>query len=39
MRPKIICHMVSSIDGRLHPSRFTSTPAPLSAHAAATASA
>ncbi|ACL62477.1 RibD family protein [Methylobacterium nodulans] len=23
MRPKIICHMVSSIDGRLHPSRFT----------------
>jgi riboflavin biosynthesis pyrimidine reductase len=26
MRPKIICHMVTSIDGRLHPSRFT-TPA------------
>lgn len=24
MRPKIICHMVTSIDGRLHPSRFTS---------------
>jgi 5-amino-6-(5-phosphoribosylamino)uracil reductase len=23
MRPKIICHMVSSIDGRLHPSRYT----------------
>jgi riboflavin biosynthesis pyrimidine reductase len=23
MRPKIICHMVTSIDGRLHPSRFT----------------
>jgi riboflavin biosynthesis pyrimidine reductase len=22
-RPKIICHMVTSIDGRLHPSRFT----------------
>jgi len=24
MRPYIICHMGSSIDGRLHPSRFTS---------------
>jgi hypothetical protein len=23
MRPYIICHMVTSIDGRLHPSRFT----------------
>jgi riboflavin biosynthesis pyrimidine reductase len=23
MRPKIICHMVSSIDGKLHPSRYT----------------
>ncbi|MCJ2052860.1 RibD family protein [Methylobacterium sp. J-070] len=23
MRPRIICHMVTSIDGRLHPSRFT----------------
>lgn len=23
MRPKIICHIVTSIDGRLHPSRFT----------------
>lgn len=23
MRPKIICHMVSSVDGRLHPSRYT----------------
>jgi riboflavin biosynthesis pyrimidine reductase len=23
MRPKISCHMVSSIDGRLHPSRFS----------------
>lgn len=23
MRPKIICHMVTSIDGRLHPSRFS----------------
>lgn len=23
MRPKIICHMVTSIDGKLHPSRFT----------------
>lgn len=23
MRPKIICHMVSSIDGRLHPSRYS----------------
>src|SRR5262245_25267384 len=27
MRPYIICHMGTSIDGRLHPSRFTS-PAP-----------
>ena len=24
MRPYIICHMGTSIDGRLHPSRFTS---------------
>jgi riboflavin biosynthesis pyrimidine reductase len=23
MRPRIICHMVTSIDGRLHPSRFS----------------
>jgi 5-amino-6-(5-phosphoribosylamino)uracil reductase len=23
MRPYIICHMVTSIEGRLHPSRFT----------------
>lgn len=23
MRPKIVCHMVSSIDGRLHPHRWT----------------
>ncbi|HEV2543035.1 MAG TPA: RibD family protein [Methylobacterium sp.] len=23
MRPKIICHMVTSVDGKLHPSRFT----------------
>lgn len=23
MRPKIICHMISSIDGRLHPDRWT----------------
>ena len=23
MRPRIICHMVSSIDGRLHPSRYS----------------
>ncbi|TXN04885.1 RibD family protein [Methylobacterium sp. WL64] len=23
MRPRIICHMVSSVDGRLHPSRYT----------------
>ena len=23
MRPTIICHMSTSIDGRLHPSRFT----------------
>jgi 5-amino-6-(5-phosphoribosylamino)uracil reductase len=23
MRPKIICHMISSVDGRLHPSRWT----------------
>lgn len=23
MRPKIICHMVSSVDGRLHPDRWT----------------
>ncbi|MEE7490648.1 5-amino-6-(5-phosphoribosylamino)uracil reductase [Methylobacterium sp. UNC378MF] len=23
MRPRIICHMVASVDGKLHPSRFT----------------
>lgn len=30
MRPYIICHMVTSIDGRLHPSRFTSAAAGVS---------
>jgi riboflavin biosynthesis pyrimidine reductase len=25
-RPRIICHMTSSIDGRLHPSRYTASP-------------
>jgi 5-amino-6-(5-phosphoribosylamino)uracil reductase len=33
MRPFIICHMATSIDGRLHPSRFTSTAAGVSAEA------
>ena len=37
MRPFIICHMATSIDGRLHPSRFTAaaagiSPAVLSGH-------
>lgn len=31
MRPYIICHMVTSIDGRLHPSRFTGAAAGISA--------
>ncbi|MFO1143049.1 MAG: dihydrofolate reductase family protein [Amaricoccus sp.] len=31
MRPYIICHMVTSIDGRLHPSRFTAAAAGISA--------
>lgn len=31
MRPYIICHMVTSIDGRLHPSRFTPPAAGISA--------
>lgn len=31
MRPTIICHMVTSIDGRLHPSRFTPPAAGLPA--------
>ncbi len=26
MKPVVICHMVSSIDGRLHPSRYTASP-------------
>jgi riboflavin biosynthesis pyrimidine reductase len=30
MRPYIICHMGTSIDGRLHPSRFTSAAAGIS---------
>ena len=30
MRPHIICHMGTSIDGRLHPSRFTSPAAGIS---------
>jgi riboflavin biosynthesis pyrimidine reductase len=30
MRPYIICHMGTSIDGRLHPSRFTSAAAGVS---------
>ncbi|MEG8023521.1 hypothetical protein QP162_01840 [Sphingomonas aurantiaca] len=25
-RPRIICHMTSSIDGGLHPSRYTDSP-------------
>lgn len=33
MRPTIICHMVTSIDGRLHPSRFTAAAAGVSAEA------
>lgn len=33
MRPYIICHMGTSIDGRLHPSRFTSPAAGISADA------
>jgi riboflavin biosynthesis pyrimidine reductase len=31
MRPYIICHMGTSIDGRLHPSRFTAAAAGISA--------
>ncbi|MGN8545493.1 dihydrofolate reductase family protein [Bradyrhizobium sp. 13971] len=31
MRPHIICHMGTSIDGRLHPSRFTKAAAGISA--------
>lgn len=31
MRPHIICHMTTSIDGRLHPSRFTKAAAGVSA--------
>ncbi len=31
MRPVIICHMVTSIDGRLHPSRFTAPAKGISA--------
>jgi riboflavin biosynthesis pyrimidine reductase len=31
MRPYIICHMATSIDGRLHPSRFTSAAEGISA--------
>jgi len=30
MRPHIICHMGTSIDGRLHPSRFTQAAAGIS---------
>jgi len=30
MRPYIICHMGMSIDGRLHPSRFTAAAADVS---------
>jgi riboflavin biosynthesis pyrimidine reductase len=33
MRPTIICHMGTSIDGRLHPSRFTSPASGVSAEA------
>ena len=33
MRPTIICHMGTSIDGGLHPSRFTQAPAGVSAEA------
>jgi hypothetical protein len=35
MRPFIICHMATSIDGRLHPSRFTSPAAEISADTSA----
>src|SRR5688572_12719817 len=31
MRPFIVCHMVTSIDGRLHPSRFTAAAAGIPA--------
>lgn len=31
MRPHIICHMGTSIDGRLHPSRFTKPAAGIAA--------
>ncbi len=24
--PTIVCHMITSVDGRLHPSRFTASP-------------
>ncbi|MBB3610584.1 dihydrofolate reductase family protein [Rhizobium sp. BK602] len=33
MRPYIICHMITSIDGRLHPSRFTAAAAGISTDA------
>ena len=33
MRPFIVCHMATSIDGRLHPSRFTSPATGVSAEA------
>lgn len=33
MRPFIVCHMATSIDGRLHPSRFTSPAAGVPAEA------
>ncbi|RUY19589.1 riboflavin deaminase, partial [Mesorhizobium sp. M7A.F.Ca.CA.001.13.2.1] len=26
MKPQIICHMLASLDGSLHPSRYTSSP-------------
>lgn len=26
MKPHVVCHMVTSLDGRLHPSRFTKSP-------------
>ena len=26
MKPHVICHMISSLDGSLHPSRFTTSP-------------
>lgn len=31
MRPTIVCHMVTSIDGRLHPNRFTEAASGISA--------